>query len=236
MDENSRSPRGLPIRQIIPLGRVRRAMAQHMRQSVTQGALSQISREVDLTEVQTRRAKSPEEWPHSLNVYLMAAVARILPQHPLLNAELAEDGILVYEPVNLGMAIAVTDGLIVAVIHEANRKTIDELAMKADDLAERARQGKLSYADIEGGTFTFSNLGMYDIDGAFPLPRPPEAAILLAGRTRPQPEVLGGEICVREMAWFNLTYDHRFIDGAAGARFLQDLQALLLDPDILRER
>lgn len=234
MDENVNSPRGLPVKQVIPLGRLRRAMAQHMRQSVTRGALSQISRQVDLTEIQTRRGKLPKKWPHSLNVYLLAAVAKTLPQHPLLNAELVEDRILVNELVNLGMAIAVSEGLIVAVIHEADRKTIDELAERAEDMATRARQGKLTYEDIEGGTFTFSNLGMFDVDGAFPLPRPPEAAILLAGRTRPQPEVLNGEICVREMAWFSLTYDHRFIDGAVGARFLQDLQDLLLDPDRLR--
>jgi pyruvate dehydrogenase E2 component (dihydrolipoamide acetyltransferase) len=209
-------------------------MAQHMRQSVTRGALSQISRQVDLTEIQTRRRELPQEWPHSLNVYLLAALAKTLPQHPLLNAELVEDRILVYSLVNVGMAIVVPEGLIVAVIHEADRKTIDEIAERAEDVAKRARQDKLTYEDIEGGTFTFSNLGMFDVDGAFPLPRPPEAAILLAGRTRPRPEVVKGEICVREMAWFSLTYDHRFIDGAVGARFLQDLQALLLDPDTLR--
>jgi pyruvate dehydrogenase E2 component (dihydrolipoamide acetyltransferase) len=234
VDENAFSPRGLPVRQVIPLGRLRRAMAQHMRQSVSQGALCQICRQVDLTEIQIRRKESPEEWPHSLNVYLLAAVAKTLPQHPLLNAELVEDRILVNALVNLGMAIAVSEGLIVAVIHEADRKTIDELAERAEDVVTRARQGKLNYEDIEGGTFTFSNLGMFDIDGAFPLPRPPEAAILLAGRTRPRPEVLNGEICIRDMAWFNLTYDHRFIDGAVGARFLQDLQDLLLTPDTLR--
>jgi pyruvate dehydrogenase E2 component (dihydrolipoamide acetyltransferase) len=236
VNENINSPRGLPVKQVIPLGRLRRAMAQHMRQSVAQGALSQISRQVDLTEIQTRRRELPNEWPHSLNVYLLAAVSKILPQHPLLNAELVEDRILVNDLVNVGMAIAVSEGLIVAVIHEADRKTIDELAECAEDLATRARLGKLTYEDIEGGTFTFSNLGMFDIDGAFPLPRPPEAAILLVGRTRPRPEVINGEICVCEMAWFNLTYDHRFIDGATGARFLQDLQDLLLGPDTLRRQ
>jgi len=189
---------------------------------------------MDLTEIQTRRRSLPEKWPHSLNVYLLAAVARTLPQHPLLNAELVEDRILVNAQVNVGMAIALPDGLIVAVIREADRKTSDELAAITDDLAERARQGKLTYADIDGGTFTFSNLGMFDVDGAFPLPRPPEGAILLAGRTRPCPEVLGGEICVREMAWFSLTYDHRFIDGAASAQFLQDLQSLCLAPDTMQ--
>lgn len=227
------SPRGLPVRQVIPLGRLRRAMAHHMRQSVSQAALSQISRLMDLTEIQKRRGESPGKWPHSLNVYLLAAVAKTLPHHPLLNAELVEDRILVNELVNVGMAIAVPEGLIVAVIREADRKTIDELAEQAAELATRARRGKLTYKDIEGGTFTFSNLGMFDVDGAFPLPRPPEAAILLTGRARPRPEVINGEIGIREMAWFSLSYDHRFIDGAVGARFLQDLQVLLLGPDAL---
>jgi len=234
MEEKANSPRGLPVKQVIPLGRLRRAMAQHMRDSVTRGALSQISRQVDLTEIQTRRRDLPKDWPHSLNVYLLAAVAKTLPQHPLLNAELVEDRILVNALVNVGMAIAVPEGLIVAVVHEADRKASDELAAITEDMAARARQGKLTYAEIEGGTFTFSNLGMFDVDGAFPLPRPPEGAILLAGRTRPRPEVLKGEICIREMAWFSLTYDHRFVDGAVGARFLQDLQSLFLAPGALR--
>ncbi len=226
------SPRGLSVREVLPLGRVRKVMAQTMRDSVQHAALSQITREMDLTAVQAvRRALASSV---SLNVFLLAAVARTLPHHPLLNAELVEDKVLVYEPVNLGMAVAVPDGLIVAVIREAQRKTLAELAAAAEDIAARARSGKLGYADIEGGTFTVSNLGMFGVDGGFPLPRPPEGAILLVGRAQPRPAVVDGAVVIRDLAWFSLTFDHRFIDGAAAAAFLQEVQERLNAPEALQ--
>jgi pyruvate dehydrogenase E2 component (dihydrolipoamide acetyltransferase) len=232
------SSRGLAIKQTIPLGIVRKAMARGMKASVTTAALSQISREVDvqaLGELQ-RRSQAESGKSVSLNTLIMAAVARTLPRHPLLNAELQDDAILAYEPVNLGMAVAVPDGLIVVVIPDANKLPIDALAAAIEDRAGRARAGKLKMADIEGGTFTVSNLGMYGVDAGVPLPRPPESAILLVGAARPRPVVHEGQIVIRDVAWFSLSYDHRFIDGATGAAFLQDLQALLLEPgSLLRE-
>ncbi|MBI3763684.1 MAG: 2-oxo acid dehydrogenase subunit E2 [Chloroflexi bacterium] len=227
MTNASLSPRGLPIKETVPLGRVRRVMAQTMHESVQRAALSQISREMDLTELQSARRGATGDAKLSLNVYVLAAVARTLPRHPLLNAELVEDKIVVYEPINLGVAIAVSDGLIVAVIREADEKSLIELAKAAEDLSARARAGRLTYADIEGGTFTVSNLGMYGVDGGFPLPRPPEGAILLIGRSQPRPAVVDGAVTIRDLAWFSLSYDHRFIDGATAARFLDDLQSEL---------
>jgi pyruvate dehydrogenase E2 component (dihydrolipoamide acetyltransferase) len=231
MAEPAASPRGLAVKQSIPLGRVRRVMAQSMRDSVQRAALSQIAREMDLTALgEARRALGGSI---SLNVFLLAAVARTLPRHPLLNAELVEDRVLVYEPVNLGMAVAVPDGLIVVVLRDAHRMSLPDLAAAAEAVAARARSGKLGYADIEGGTFTVSNLGMYGVDSGFPLPRPPEGAILLVGRAQPRPAVVGGAITIRELAWFSLTFDHRFIDGAAAAAFLKDLDQALATPQDL---
>jgi pyruvate/2-oxoglutarate dehydrogenase complex dihydrolipoamide acyltransferase (E2) component len=109
------SPRGLPIKQTLPLGRLRKVMAQAMRVSVQTAALSQVTRKMDLTAVQTARQASGL----SIDVYILGAVARVLPQHRLLNAELVEDRVLVYEPVNLGMAVAVPDGLVVVVLRDA---------------------------------------------------------------------------------------------------------------------
>jgi pyruvate dehydrogenase E2 component (dihydrolipoamide acetyltransferase) len=227
------SARGLAVREAIPLGLIRKAMARGMKASVSTAALSQISREMDLHAVgELRRALLAGGRPApSLNTLLMAAVARTLPQHPLLNAELQEDVILAYEPINLGMAVAVPDGLIVVVIPNADKLSVDELAAAIDDRAVRARAGKLKLPDIEGGTFTVSNLGMYGVDAGLPLPRPPESAILLVGAIRPRPVVHEGQVVVRDVAWFSLSFDHRFIDGALAARFLQDLQALLLAPE-----
>ena len=160
-------------------------------------------------------------------------MARTLPRHPLLNAELVDDQVLVYAPVNLGMAVAVAEGLIVVVLPDAHLKSLAELAAAAEAVVARARTGKLTYADIEGGTFTLSNLGMFGVDGGFPLPRPPEGAILLVGRAQPRPAVVDGAIAIRELAWFSLTFDHRFIDGAAAAAFLKDLDSVLARPEDL---
>ena len=220
--------RGIPIKQTTPLSRVRRMMAQSMDESVRRAALSQVTREMDLSAVQAARTAAGEQH-HSVNTYIMAAVARALPNHPLLNAELVENAVVTFAAVNLGMAVAAADGLIVTVIRDADRKSLDELAAAANDLATRARTGKLKLPDIEGGTFTVSNLGMFGVDGGFPLPRPPEGAILLVGRVRGQPALVDGKLIERSVAWFSLTFDHRFIDGAAAAAFLQEVQAKLAE-------
>jgi len=201
-------------------------MVQSMEESVRRAALSQVTREMDLSAVQAARAAAGDR-RRSVNTYIMAAVARALPSHPLLNAELVENAVVTFEAVNLGMAVATPDGLVVTVIRDADQKSLDELEAAANDLATRARAGKLKLPDIEGGTFTVSNLGMYGIDGGFPLPRPPEGAILLVGRMRDQLAVVNGQLTQRPMAWFSLAFDHRFIDGAAAAAFLQDVQERL---------
>ncbi len=228
------STRGVPVREAVKLGIVRKAMARGMKAAVSTAALSQISREVDLQAAQNaRRDLAAAGRPVSLNSLILAAVARTLPRHPLLNAELQEDQILLYEPVNLGMAVAVPDGLIVAVIPGAQDLSVFEIDAAARDLATRARSGKLKMPDIEGGTFTVSNLGMYGVDGGVPIPRPPESAILLVGAARPRPVVWESQVAIRETAWFSLSYDHRFIDGATAAEFLADLQETLLHPQEL---
>ncbi|MBL8093647.1 MAG: 2-oxo acid dehydrogenase subunit E2 [Anaerolineales bacterium] len=220
--------RNLPVRETRALGRVRRIMAQTMRDSVDRAALSQVTRDMDLTAVQAARQAAGEQRV-SLNVYVLAGVARTLRAHSWLNAELVEQSVVIFDVINLGVAVAVPDGLVVAVIRDADQKSLTELAAAVADLAQRARTGKLGMADIDGGTFTVSNLGMFGIDGGFPLPRPPEGAILLVGRVRTEPALVNGALAERQRAWFSLTFDHRFIDGATAAAFLQDLQEWLLD-------
>ena len=219
--------RSIAVKQTLPLGQVRKMMAKTMVESVQRAALSQVTREMDLSAVQTARQAAGEK-RHSLNTYILAAVARTLPHHPLLNAELVENSVLVFDAVNLGMAVAVPDGLVVTVLRDADKKSLDELAAAAAELSARARSGKIKLADIEGGTFTVSNLGMFGVDGGFPLPRPPEGAILLVGRVQTRPAWVDGAVAPRDSAWCSLTFDHRFIDGAAAAAFLQELQERLL--------
>lgn len=217
------SPRGLPVKETIRLNQIRKAMAQAMKASVDTAALSQVNREMDVTDLQAVRQKLGL----SLNTLLMSAVAQTLPNHPLLNAELVDRNILVYEAVNLGMAVAVPDGLIVVTIPNADQLSLQELDAAIKDRSERARTGALKMEDVEGGTFTVSNLGMYGIEGGFPIPRPPEAAILLIGAAQQKPAVYDGQIAIRQLARFSLNYDHRFIDGATASLFLQDLNDLL---------
>jgi pyruvate dehydrogenase E2 component (dihydrolipoamide acetyltransferase) len=229
--------RGLPVKEKITLNRLRKAMAKGMKASVETLALSQVSREVDLTLLQdTRREKAASGVKVSLNTLVMAAVARTLPAHPFLNAELVENEIIVYQPVNLGMAVATPLGLIVTVIPQAETLSLAEMGERIDKLAERARSGKIGLTDIEGGTFTVSNLGMYGVDAGFPLPRPPESAILLLGAIRPRAAVIDGKIEARQTCWASLAYDHRFIDGAIAAAFLGDLNTLVNEPQRLFEQ
>jgi len=224
--------RGLPVKQVIKLNQIQKAMAKGMKASLTELALSQVSRELDFTAIQLFRANLLRQNHHSisLNTLVMAAVARTLPKHPYLNAQLVENEIIVFETVNLGMAVATDAGLVVTVLRDADRLTLQEISERTADQTNRARSGLIGLEDIEGGTFTVSNLGMLGVDSGIPIPRPPESAIILFGAVRPRPVAVNGEVALRETCWATLSYDHRFIDGAKAAAFLQDLSDLLNAP------
>lgn len=225
---------GLVVKDRIPLDRVRKAMARGMRTTVETLAISQVSREVDLTRLQSWQQEQEDQGTkYSLNTLLMAATARTLPAYPWLNAELVGSEIIVYQPVNLGMAVSTSQGLVVCVIPGADQLSLDQMERRAELLAIRARNGKLSLQDIESGTFTVSNLGMYGVDSGLALPRPPESAILLFGAVRPRAVVMEGQVQAGETCWACLTYDHRFIDGAMGAAFLDGVSWLLAEPERL---
>lgn len=219
----------LPLAEEVPLNRVRKAMAKAMAATVGTAALSQVSRCIDVGPLVAARAAADPAHRVSINTHVMAAAARVLRAHPFLNGRLV--GTMVHVPavVNLGMAVATDEGLLVPVIHRADEKSLTELDAAASDLARRARAGLLRMADIDAGTFTVSNLGMLGIDTGFALPPPPQAAILLVGRARPhvEPDGDGGFVTVTE-ASFSVTYDHRFIDGAGAAAYLHDLAARLV--------
>jgi pyruvate dehydrogenase E2 component (dihydrolipoamide acetyltransferase) len=216
--------RGVAVKQVLPLNRLQKSMAKAMKSSLNTLALSQVSRELDLSLLQPLRA-------HGLNTLLMAAVAYTLPAHPLLNAELTEAGVVMFDSVNLGMAIALPQGLVVAVIPGAERMDLAQLASCSQDLIERARTNRLTLVDLEGGTFTVSNLGALGVDSGIPIPRPPESAIVLFGAAKPRAVVVAGELAVRTTCHATLSFDHRFIDGAVAASFLNDLYARLLNPE-----
>lgn len=222
--------RGITVREVIPLNQIQRVMTKTMKSSVETQALSQISREIDMTQLTTLINMRKEHNPLSINTLLMAVIARTLPRHPYLNSELVDQQIYVYEQINLGMAVAIQAGLVVVVIPDANLLSLENLSEIIKAKVQKARTGKLSLSDIEGSTFTVSNLGMYGVDTGFPIPRSPECAILLIGAIRPRPVVIDGQIVIRDIGTVSLTFDHRFIDGEKAATFLGDLNHNIQEP------
>lgn len=223
------SPRGIPVKETIRIKGVRKVMAQTMKAGVDNAALSQVNREIDVTALSDWCRRDARKV--TLNTLIMAVTAKTLTRHPLLNAELVDREILIYDTINLGMAVSTSNGLVVVVVPAADQTPVNDLAVVIESLVKRARSGELSMKDVEGGTFTVSNLGMYGIDGGFPIPRSPEGAILLVGAARAKPAVVNGEIAIRQIAQFSLTFDHRFIDGAAAAVFLKDISDLIEAPE-----
>lgn len=215
------------------LGRLGRAMAKSMTTATSTAALSQVTKQIDLGSVVDDRATLNN--PVSVNTYVLAAVAACLGKHPMLNGRLEGKTVITPDAVNLGVAVAVDEGLLVPIIHDADQLGFNQLDEAVNAIAAKARSDELVFADIDGGTFTVSNLGMYGIDGGMAIPPPPQGAILLVGRAKKvfvpaeddSPEV-------RVLAWFGLTFDHRFIDGATAAALLTDIDKALADARRLR--
>jgi pyruvate dehydrogenase E2 component (dihydrolipoamide acetyltransferase) len=158
--------------------------------------------------------------------------AMALMRHRAVNALYKGDAIELHPTANVGIAVAIPNGLVVPVIQSCERKTIAEIAAARAELVERARNGKLQQGDLDGGTFTISNLGMFGIERFIAVLNPPQAAILAVGSTEEKPVVVDGEVVVRQRMELTLTCDHRAIDGATGARFLGDVKAFLEEPGL----
>ena len=163
----------------------------------------------------------------SINDLILGATARALRDFPSLNAAFVDNGVEIYSDINLGMAVALDDGLVVPVIRNADRLSLRELATQSRALAEKAQNKKLIPLDYEGGTFTVSNLGMLGVDNFIAIINPPQSAILAVGRVAPRVVAHGEGIAVRTMMTMSLSADHRIVDGAMGARFLQVVRRLL---------
>lgn len=220
----------------LPLSGMRQLIADNMMASLQNSAQLTVFLEADITELAAFRERVRARYRHketvriSLNDIIALAVCRALTEHPVMNSWLVDDEIIVHDHVHLGMAVALPDGLIVPNVKNAHRKGLLKLASEIRSLAAKARSGDLTMDDIQGGTFTISNVSMLGVDGFTPILNPPETAILGVGRTVEKPAIHGGEICVRTMMTFSLTFDHRVVDGAPAMRFLRFLADLLEDP------
>jgi pyruvate dehydrogenase E2 component (dihydrolipoamide acetyltransferase) len=166
----------------------------------------------------------------SVNDMMIKAVAAALSKHPEVNSSWMGDFIRQNHHIHIGSAIALPEGLIVPVIRFANQKTLSQIASEASDLYGKARNKKIQPAEFTGNTFTISNLGMMDIDEFTAIINPPDACILAVGKTTPTPVVREGQVVVRNILKLTLSCDHRVVDGAVGASFLQTLKGFLESP------
>ncbi|MGA0233526.1 MAG: dihydrolipoamide acetyltransferase family protein, partial [Saprospiraceae bacterium] len=166
----------------------------------------------------------------SFNDIIIKAVAAALRKHPEINASWFDDKITYHQDVNIGVAVAIDEGLMVPVIRNADLKSLSMIKMEVKELAGRAKERKLSPEEMSGNTFTISNLGMFDIDEFTAIINPPDACILAVGSIVQKPIVENGEITVGNMMKVTLSCDHRIVDGAKGATFLQSLKAYLENP------
>jgi pyruvate dehydrogenase E2 component (dihydrolipoamide acetyltransferase) len=222
-----------------PLSGLRGIIAERMAFSAHTAARVTLVTEVDATalvEVRTRLKDSvTEEWGFAPGYtdLLAMMVARALREYPYVNVRLNEQVIEQMAHVNLGMAVDAERGLLVPVIHDADQMGLRELGTRFRELVGRAREGKSLPDDLSGGTFTITNLGMFEIDAFTPVMNPPEAAILGVGRIQAKPVVRDGEIVARQMMTLSLAFDHRLVDGAPAARFLQRIKRLVENPYLL---
>ncbi len=217
------------------LSRVRRIGAERTTKSFSEVPHFYLTREMEadrLLELQERLKEKMDPAP-GITELLALAVSRTLKDHPRLNARYAGEELELHEKVNLGLAVATDDGLVVPVLKGADVLPLRGLAPAVKDLVERARRGKLDREELSGGTFTVSNLGMMGIDSFDAVINTPEAAILAVGRTRIVPQWHDGEWLPRRIITMTLSVDHRVADGADGSRFLADLQNALTDWELL---
>jgi pyruvate dehydrogenase E2 component (dihydrolipoamide acetyltransferase) len=215
------------------LGRI---MAERTTQSWTTVPHFFVSREIEATALNEYRERvvGEIENEHQVRIthtdLLVALAARVLFKHPRLNASWSAEGIRLHDHVNMGIAIAVEDGVVAAVVHNAHSASLAEIAIQRRDVAERARAGKLRPADIADATFTISNLGMYQVDQFSAIITPPQAAILAVGTIADRVVAVQGQPAVRSMMMLTVSCDHRVADGARAARFLSDLAEAIREP------
>ncbi len=219
-----------------PISRIRRVIADRMQQSAQTSAPVTLTTEVDATELVDVRKhlKAAGKAPiPSYNDLLIKLVSAALQDHPALNSRLDGDEIVQSQAVHIGLAVDSERGLLVPVIRDVQAKTIRQITSESERLIEAAREGKLSAEAISGSTFSLTNLGIYEIDAFTPILNLPECAILGIGRIVAKQVVIDAEaeqVAIRQMLFLSLTFDHRVVDGAPAARFLQQVKRFVEQP------
>ncbi len=221
----------------VPLSAMRRTIARRLQQSMQTAPHFYVTVSIDTTRLAELRAtvneyteKQADPVKISYNDLIVKGVALALRRMPQINVSFAEDTILFKKRINIGIAVALEQGLIVPVIRDADRLSLTEIARESQRLSEAARSGKLKPEEFQGGTLTVSNLGMFGVEDFTAVINPPEAAILAVAAIVPTPVAMNSQVVVRDRMKVTMSVDHRAIDGATAARFLQVLKALLEEP------
>jgi pyruvate dehydrogenase E2 component (dihydrolipoamide acetyltransferase) len=216
----------------VPLTSIRRTVARRLT-AAWQAPAFQLTVSVDMTRANELVARSRELNPDlqiTVTDVLVKLCAVALVRHRDVNVQYAEDSLKIFPTANVGIAVAAPQGLVVPVVRSAEQLSLVELAQARADVVGRARDNKLRQGDLEGGTFTISNLGMFGVEQFVAVLNPPQAAILAVGATEERAVVRGGAVVVRPMLTLTLTVDHRAVDGAQGADFLRTVKTYLEDP------
>ena len=228
-------PSAPPDTELVKLSRVQMLIARRLTESKQTIPHFYVSSEVDMTDVlamrQTLNATAGEEGVKvTVNDLIVKAAALALEKYPEVNSSLKDDHFIRYKHIHVGMAVDAPTGLVVPVIHDANTKGVRSIARESKALIAKARNNKLTPADLEGGTFSVSNLGMMDASNFIAVINPPQAAILAVAATRKQFVPVDGQPVIRDLMTMTMSTDHRILSGAAVARFLQEVKRLLQNP------
>ncbi|MGD9147370.1 MAG: dihydrolipoamide acetyltransferase family protein, partial [Anaerolineae bacterium] len=223
---------------VVPLSGARGVIAQRMAASAHTAAAVTTMTQADATELVRLREALGKEWKTSVglkpsyNDLLVVILAKALGEFPYMNAHLVGEEIRLQASINIGLAVDTKRGLLVPVLRGVKDMLLADVVRTSHDLVQRARRGKLLPDDLHGGTFTLSNMGTFDVEASTPIINLPECAILGVGRIAPRPAAFEGELCLRQTVTLSLTYDHRAIDGAPAARFLERVKHLVEQPQL----
>ncbi|CAM4204019.1 dihydrolipoamide acetyltransferase family protein [Lacicoccus alkaliphilus] len=221
----------------VPFKGIRKVIASRMSESFYTAPHVTMTSEIDMTEaVELRKKLLPvieesEKVRLSYNEIIIKATASALAQNTNINVSLEDEKEIVYhQEINIGFAVSVQEGLVVPVLREVDQKGLGRLTKEAKAIAEKAKEGVITSEELEGSTFTISNLGMFAVDGFSPIINMPNAAILGVGRIQEKPIIVEGQVEIRSMMTLSLSFDHRIINGAPAAQFLTDLKGVLENP------
>ena len=223
-----------PREETVPMNGMRKAIANNMLNSHMTSPTVTFNLGIDMTELKRLREQlKSDDVKVSYTDLLVKIVAKALTEFPLLNCSVDGNKIIYKHYVNMGVAVALDNGLVVPNVRDADKKTLSEISAEVKELAAKAREGRLPMDALSGGTFTITNLGMYGIESFSPIINQPEVAILGVNTMEDKVVVVNGEICVRPIMNLSLTADHRVVDGSVAAQFLQRIKKLMENPALL---